>query len=51
MRIKYVNYPNAYINVRELMRETLPRPKHKSRFVSDGHEFIPILTEEAPLWD
>ena len=49
MKVKYVNYPNAYINVRELMRETLPRPKHKSRFVSDGKTFIPIITVETPI--
>ena len=51
MDIKYTNYPDGYVNVKLLMIQQLDRPKHKSRFVSDGHEFIPIITEEAPLWD
>lgn len=49
MRIKYVNYPNAYINVRELMIQQLTRPKHKSRFVSDGKQLIPIITVETDI--
>ena len=49
MKVKYVNYPNAYINVRELMIQQLDRPKHKSRFVSDGKQLIPIITVETPI--
>ena len=51
MDIKYTNYPDGYVNVKQLMIQQLDRPKHKSRFVSDGKQLIPIISMEVPLWD
>lgn len=49
MEVKYTNYPDGYVNVKALMIQQLDRPKHKSRFVSDGKQLIPIITVETDI--
>lgn len=49
MDIKYTKYPNGYVKVKELIPQTLPRPKHRSRFIYNDGEFLPIITVEAPI--
>ena len=50
MDITYVNYPNAYIKVTDIMEEiSLPRPKHKSKFLYNDDELLPIITLETGI--
>ena len=44
MKITYVNYPNGYINVRELMNQTLPRPNPRTTHLKGKDETLPIIT-------
>ena len=43
MRITYINYPNAYVKVADLMRQ-LPRPKLKKNFIVNDGEVLQIIT-------
>ena len=38
-----------YVKVSELMKECLPRPKHRSRFLYNDGEFLPIITVECSV--
>ena len=44
MNIEYLNYPNAYIKVAELM---LPRPR--PRFLKGDGEKLPLITVEVEI--
>ena len=40
---------NYYVSVKDLMNKTLPRPKHKSRFIVNHGEILPIITMECEV--
>ena len=47
MRITYVNYPDGYVNVQELMNRQLPRPNPRTTSLKGDGETLPIITIEA----
>ncbi len=38
-----------YINVCDLMKSILPRPKHKTKFIVNYDEILPIITVECGI--
>lgn len=36
--------PKYYINVASIMNQKLPRPKHRSKFIVNHGEILPIIT-------
>lgn len=40
-----------YVNVSELMKQELPRPKLKSKFIMNGDEILPIITVTVGVWE
>jgi len=44
-----VNPFDYYIRVADLMKKDLPRPKHRSRFIVNDGEILPIITVETKV--
>ena len=40
-----------YVNMKELMDSNLPRPKHKSKYIVNDGEILPIVTITVGLWE
>ncbi len=49
MKVRYVNYPNAYVKVKALMTQQLDRPKHRTTVLVNDDEWLPIIKEETPI--
>ena len=49
MKITYVNYPEGYVNVQELMNRQLPRPKPRTKTLQGHEETLPIITVRCPI--
>ena len=48
MSLDDIDY-DYYVNVRDLMERDLPKPKHRSRFIVNYDEILPIILVDCGL--